>query len=172
LTRPANPVDCADVSFYDWLLFFHIATAFALVAALVTYWIVAVAARGVDRPIDSVRYFRIVKPANVLVIVGTVGTLLLGIWLAIDADAYQVWDGWVLGAIVLWAISAGTGQRGGKTYAEAQQLAERLVSDGRGDEPSAELTARLQDRNAIVLNIVSSLAVLLILIDMIYKPGA
>jgi hypothetical protein len=160
------------VSFYDWLLFAHVATAFALVSALVTYWIVAVAARNVERPSDSVRYFRVTKQANVLVIVGTVGTLLLGIWLAIDADAYQVWDGWVLGAIVLWAISAFTGQRGGRTYAEAQKLAERLVGEGRGEEPNAELTTRLKDQNAMLLNIVSTLAVLLILIDMIYKPGA
>jgi hypothetical protein len=160
------------VSFYDWLLFAHVATAFALVSALVTYWIVAVAARNVERPADSVRYFRVTKQANVLVIVGTVGALLLGIWLAIDADAYQVWDGWVLGAIVLWAISAWTGQRGGQTYAEAQKLAERLVAEGRGEEPNAELRARLTDQNALILNIVSSLAVLLILIDMIYKPGA
>jgi uncharacterized membrane protein len=160
------------VSFYDWLLFFHIAAAFALVGALTTYWIVAVAARGVDRPVDSVRYFRIVKPANVLVIVGTLGTLLFGIWLAIDADEYQVWDGWVIAAIVLWAISAGTGQRGGQTYAEAQKLAERLVAEGRGEEPSPELVARLKDRNAVILNVVSSVAVLVIAVLMIYKPGA
>jgi hypothetical protein len=160
------------VSFYDWLLFFHIATAFALVSALTTFWVVAVAGRGVQRPVDSIRYFRVAKPANVLVIVGTVGTLLLGIWLAIDADAYQVWDGWVIAAIVLWAIASGTGQRGGQTYAEAQKLAEQLVRDGRGDEPSAELVARLKDRKAIILNVVSTLLVLAILVLMIYKPGA
>jgi Predicted integral membrane protein (DUF2269) len=160
------------MSFYDWLLFAHVATAFALVAALVTFWVVAVAARDVDRPSDSARYFRVTKPANVLVIVGTIGTLLLGIWLAIDAEAYQVWDGWIIAAIVLWAISAGTGQRGGVTYAEAQKLAERLVAEGRGDEPSAELRTMLQDRRAALLNVVSSLAVLVILYLMIYKPGA
>ena len=160
------------MSFYDWLLFFHIAAAFALVAALTTFWTVAVAARGVERPVDSVRYFRITKPANILVIVGTIGTLLLGIWLAIDADAYQVWDGWVIAAIVLWAISAGTGQRGGQTYAEAEKLAKRLVSEGRAEERSEELVRMLRDRRAMILNIVSTVAILLIAIDMIYKPGA
>ena len=38
-----------------------------------------------------------------------VGTILFGIWLAISLDAYQVWDGWVIAAIVLWAIGSGTG---------------------------------------------------------------
>lgn len=160
------------MSFYDWLLFFHVAAAFALVAALVVFWVVAVAARNVDRPVDSLRYFKVAFPANILVVIGTMGTLIFGIWLAIDADAYQVWDGWVLGALVLWAIAAGTGQRGGQVYAEAQKLAARLASEGRGDEPSAELRAMLQDRRAMWLNIVSSIAVLVLLVDMIYKPGA
>ena len=160
------------MSFYDWLLFAHVATAFAVVSALVTFWVIGVAARNVERPADSVRYFRIAKQANVLVIVGTIGTLLLGIWLAIDADAYQVWDGWVIAAIVLWAIASWTGQRGGQNYAEAQKLAERLTAEGRGEEPNAELRALLKNPNAAILNAVSSLAVLLILIDMIYKPGA
>ena len=43
------------MSFYDWLLFFHVAAAFALVAALVVFWVIAVAARNVDRPVDSLR---------------------------------------------------------------------------------------------------------------------
>lgn len=159
------------ISFYDWLLSFHVLAAFALVAALTVYWTVAVAARGVERPADSLRYFRITRPANVLVVIGTLGTLILGIWLAIDADEYKVWDGWVLAAIVLWAISAESSRRGGENYSEAQKQAERLVAEGR-NEPNAELVARLRDRNAALLNGVSSLAILLILLDMIWKPGA
>jgi uncharacterized membrane protein len=160
------------VNLYDWLLFLHVATAFALVAALVTFWVIAIAARNVDRPEDSVRYFRIARPANVLVILGTIGTLVFGIWLAIYMDEYSLWDGWILAALVLWAIAAGTGQRGGAVYAKAQKLAERLVSEGRGAEPSPELRAMLQDRRAMWLNIVSTVGVLLIAVDMIYKPGA
>ena len=160
------------MSFYDWLLFFHVAAAFSLVAALVVFWVVAVAARNVDRPVDSLRYFKVAFPANILVVVGTLGTLIFGIWLAIDADAYQVWDGWVLGALVLWAIAAGTGQRGGQVYAEAQKLAARLSSEGRGDQPSAELQAMLQDRRAMWLNVLSSVAVLDLLVIINYKPGA
>jgi uncharacterized membrane protein len=160
------------VAFYDWLLFLHVATAFALVAALVVFWIIAVAGRNTDRPSESLRLFSIARPANILVVVGTMGTLIFGIWLAIDSDAYKVWDGWVLLAIALWVVAAGTGQRGGQTYAEAQKLAAQLAADGRGDEPSAELRVRLQDRRAMWLNIVSSAAVLAILIVMIYKPGA
>jgi uncharacterized membrane protein len=160
------------VSLYDWLLFLHVAAAFALVAALVVFWIVAVTARNVDRPNDSLRNFRLAKPANVLVIAGTVGTLIFGVWLSIEVDGYELWDGWILAAFVLWALSAVTGQQGGKTYANAAKLAERLAAEGRGEEPNAELRALLQDRRAMWLSIVSSLAVLVLLVDMIYKPGA
>ena len=141
-------------------------------SALVVFWFVAVAARSVNRPVESLRYFRVAKPANVLVVIGTMGTLVFGLWLAIDADAYQVWDGWVLIALALWLVAAGTGQRGGQTYAKAAKLAARLDGEGRGDQPSEELRVRLQDRLAMWLNVISSLAVVLILIDMIYKPGA
>lgn len=160
------------MDFYDWLLFLHVASAFALVAALVVFWIIAVAARNVDRPNESLRYFRVAKPANVLVIAGTIGTLIFGVWLAIDHESFQLWDGWILAAFVLWALSAGTGQRGGVVYAQAAKLAGRLSAEGRGEEPSAELRTMLQDRRAMWLNIVSSLAVLALLVDMIYKPGA
>jgi hypothetical protein len=160
------------MSLYDWLLFLHVLTAFALVAALVVFWIIGIVARGVDRPAESLSYFRVARPTSFLIGVGIAGTLVLGILLAIERDEYQVWDGWVLGAIVLWALATETGRRGGVAYAEAQKLAEELSAAGRGEEPSAELSAKLQDRNSIILNAVSSLLVLVILVDMIYKPGA
>jgi uncharacterized membrane protein len=160
------------MSFYDWLLFFHVASAFALVAALVVYWFIAVVGRNVDRPSESIRLFNIVQSANILVIAGTLGTLIFGVWLAIDSDAYEVWDGWVLAALALWVISTATGFRGGQVYVTAQKLAVRLAGEGRGDEPSSQLRVLLQDRRSMWLNVVSSAAVLVILILMIYKPGA
>ena len=160
------------MSLYDWLLFLHILTAFALVSALVVFWIIGIVARNVDRPAESLRYFRVAQPANVLVIVCTIGTLVFGIWLAIERDEYQVWDGWILAALVLWAIAAETGRRGGAPYVDAKKLAEQLAAEGRAEEPSPALHAKLKDRNGMILNGVSSLAVVLLLIDMIYKPGA
>ena len=160
------------MAFYDWLLFLHVLTAFVLVASLVVFWIIGIVARNVDRPVESLRYFRVAQPANVLVVVGTLGTFVFGIWLAIERDAYQVWDGWILAALALWAVASEAGRRGGAPYMEAKKLAERLAAEGRADEPSPELHAKLKDRNAMMLQALSSLAVLLLLLDMIYKPGA
>jgi hypothetical protein len=160
------------VSLYDWLLFLHVLTAFSLVAALVVFWVIGLVARNVDTANESLGYFRVARAANVLIGIGAVGTLLLGIWLAIERDEYQVWDGWILGAIVLWAVSTELGRRGGKPYAEAAKLSGRLASEGRGDESHPELRTLLKDRNGLVLSAVSTIGYLLILIDMIYKPGA
>jgi hypothetical protein len=160
------------VSLYDWLLFLHVLTAFSLVAALVVFWVIGLVARNVDSANESLGYFRVARAANVLIGIGAVGTLLLGIWLAIERDQYQVWDGWILGAIVLWAVSTELGRRGGKPYAEAAKLSGRLAAEGRGDESHPELRTLLKDRNGLVLSAVSTIGYLLILIDMIYKPGA
>lgn len=160
------------MEFYDWLLFLHVASAFAMIGAFVTYWVIAVAGRAVERPVDSIRYFRVARPADILIIAGTIGTLVFGVWLAIDANEYELWDGWILAALGLWVISTATGIVGGRPYEAAKKLAAQLEGEGRGGEPSAELRALLKDRTGMWLNVVSTVAALLILVDMIYKPGA
>jgi len=102
------------VSLDDWILALHVLSAFAYVGGLVLFWVLVVAVRRTDLPEATIRMEPVVKVGNVTVGVGAVGTILFGIWLAIAFDRYQVWDGWVIAAIVLWAISLGTGQRTGE----------------------------------------------------------
>jgi hypothetical protein len=78
--------------------------------------------------------------------------LVLGVGLAIDVDAYQPWDGWILAAIVLWLVASAAGGP---------------LSRGVRD-PSAEL----RPERARVLLAVMAGATLLLLIDMVWKPGA
>ncbi len=99
---------------YDWLLALHILSAAALVAAEVLYSVLVFGGRGLDRPSDVARYFRLARVGDVLMPVGSIGVLVFGIWLAIDADAYQVWDGWVIAAIVLWMIFGAIGAAAGE----------------------------------------------------------
>jgi hypothetical protein len=133
------------MSLDDWVLALHLLSAFALVAAVVMFWVLYLA---LDAAIPG-----LVRIGTIAVAAGSIGTLVFGVWLAISLDAYQVWDGWVIAAIVLWAIAFETGRRSGEVVA--------------GDVPSAEARSR-----ALVLHGVSSLAILLLLIDMIWKPGA
>ena len=50
--------------------------------------------------------------------------LILGVILAIDSDRYEIWNGWIIAAIVLWALMGAIGQRTGDYYTAVQKLAE------------------------------------------------
>jgi hypothetical protein len=154
----------------DWILSFHVLTAFALVGAQVIFWIMIVALWGTDSTSRVVSLMRVSQVATVVVAVGSLGTIIFGVWLAISLDAYQVWDGWVLAAVVLWAIAVELGRRGGEGYRAAGMEAGKLAAAG--TETSPLVAETFGASRAFQLHAVSSLLVLLILIDMIWKPGA
>ena len=156
---------------YDWLLAQHILSAAALVAAVVLYSVLILGTRGLDRPSEVVRYFRLARVGDVLMPIGALGVLIFGIWLAIDVEAYQVWDGWVIAAIVLWFIFGGVGSRLGKLYNGARDRARKLVAEGR-DEPDAELRKVMTSQTGLILHLTAVLVVILFFVVMIYKPGA
>jgi hypothetical protein len=120
---------------YDWLLFLHVLSAFALVVTVVIFSAFALGAAT-----DS----RVLAVANAGWAVGGLGTLVLGIWLALYVDGYEIWDGWILAAIVLWAIATELGRR-------ARDIAVA---------------------NVATWHWLRTLAVLLLLADMVWKPGA
>jgi uncharacterized membrane protein len=159
------------VSLTDWLLFLHVAAAFAVVAAVTVFTILVVVGRRTDRPADAVAIFRVGDLASILVQAGSVVVLLLGIWLAIRLPEYHPWDGWLIAAYVLWAIAGGAGAVAGKEYMRIQKRAEELVAAGQL-EPSPELRAELHAPRPLLFHLVTTAAVLLLLADMIFKPGA
>jgi hypothetical protein len=106
-----------------------------------------------------------------MVAVGSLATLVFGIWLALSLDAYEVWDGWIIAAIVLWLVVGAAGQRAGAVYARAQNRARELLDAG-SDGASPELISLARSRQGLVLQAIATIAALLILADMIWKPGA
>ncbi len=159
------------MTFHDWLLVFHVLAAFALVAALVLLWVLVVAIRRVDTPDATLRLGPPVKVGGAVVGVGSIGTIVFGIWLAIVLDRYEVWNGWLIAAIVLWVIAVEVGRRTGQEYERGMEKARELTTAGQ-TEASAELGALNRTSRGVVLHMLASVAVLLILIDMIWKPGA
>ena len=155
----------------DWILALHLLSAFALVGAMVLFWILVVALRRTDVPREVAGINDVAKIGTVVIGVGTLGTIVFGVWLAISLDAYKVWDGWVIAAIVLWAIATETGRRGGVEYQRAGDRARELQAAGETG-PSSELAALNRSPTALLMHTVSSVAVLLVLFDMIWKPGA
>ncbi len=123
---------------YEWLLFLHVLAAFLLIGTVVVHSAVVLGAPAPARTISV---------ANLFWGIGGIGTLVFGIWLALYVKGYQVWDGWILGAIVLWVAATGLGSK-----------AQAVVREGGGD------LARWHWLRTI--------ATLGILVLMVWKPGA
>jgi uncharacterized membrane protein len=127
------------VSRYDWLLFLHLIGAFAALGSVVVFSTLFVGGDRIAGP-------QLTFLGRRLWDVGGALTLIFGVWLALDD--YSIVDGWILIALVLWAIAAGTGVRVGMIFDAGQKQAARP------------------------LYAVMSIAVIALLVVMIYKPGA
>ncbi len=154
---------------YDWLLALHVLSAVAWIAALVVFSVVLVAGRRLSVPSDVARMFQVARAGDVLIAVGMIGTIVFGIWLALDE--YEIWDGWIIAALVLWVVAAAFGGQVGKVYNAARDRAKALLDEGR-DAPSPELNAILRSPRGAILHTLMVLVTLAILVVMIYKPGA
>jgi len=130
---------------YDWLLFFHL-----LFAAALFVGVVAMSAQVLGGRLE----LPAVKASNALIGLGLIGTLVLGVWLAIDVDAYEVWDAWVLIAVVLWLAAGGTGD-------QVREPSEQAAGG-----------AAAIPRQAATLHWVRVALIVLLLADMIWKPWA
>ena len=92
------------------------------------------------------------------------------------SSSSQCWRGysygefWVWAAVVLWGLGMGLGGRGGRKQEEVRRLAQRLA--GEGDAPSAELRARAREPIPTAMSWGAGVAFLLVLVLMIWKPGA
>jgi hypothetical protein len=159
------------VSFDDWLLVLHVLAAFAFVAGMVVFWMLIYAVRRTDTPEGTIRMEPIVKVGSAATGIGAGGTIILGIWLAFSVGNYDIWDPWIIAAIILWMATGAVGGRTSKEYLQGMHKAQELESAGQTG-PNAELLALNRTQNGLVLHTIGSVLLLLILIDMIWKPGA
>ena len=155
----------------DWVLALHVLSAFALVAGVILFWALIVVTRRADSPDDVLALGPYSRIANAAVGIGMGGTIVFGIWLAFSVGGYDIWDPWIVAAIVLWFVVAGLGQRTGKAYEPGVRKAQERKTAGQTG-PDAELASLNQAPAGVVLQALISLVVLLIILDMIWKPGA
>lgn len=127
----------------------------------------AFAAMQRERPSEVALLLRLVRPIIVLVGVGSIVALALGIWLA-EYVGYGIGEGWVIAAIVLWAVSGALAGPAGKELRHTREFAERLAEDG--DRPSDELRLAVRNPRVLVLNVTAFLLLVAILVLMVWKP--
>jgi hypothetical protein len=155
----------------DWILALHLLSAAAYIGGMVLFWVLIVAVRRADTPGATVEMEPVVRVGTIATGVGAGGTILFGIWLAFSKDSYAIWDFWIIAAIVLWAVSGGLGGRTGNEYMKGMNKAKELERAGQTG-PNADLLALNRTQNGVLLHALASLALVLIVIDMIWKPGA
>jgi|1186.fasta_scaffold91624_3 hypothetical protein len=96
----------------------------------------------------------VLRVSTALVHIGLVGVFVFGIWLAIDADGYELYDGWILIALGLWLAAGYLGDKVFVAYREAGSEGTSLPSG----------LATLYWLNVAVI--------VLMLADMVWKPWA
>jgi hypothetical protein len=159
------------VSFEDWIFALHLLSAATLVGSLVMSWIVFLPLRSADTPAATLALNRVAMVGAAATAFGLVGAIAFGIWLTILREAFQVWDGWVITAIVLWAVATVALLRAFVESTMPAARARELVASGE-TERSAELATLNRTPTGLALRGLASLAIVLIVVDMIWKPGA
>ena len=159
------------MSLDDWVLALHMLSAFLFVGGVAFLWVLLVAVRQADTPEGTLRLVPLARVADATVAVGAMGTIVLGIWLAFSVGGYDIWDAWIVAALVFWALAAEFGRRTGAAYMQGMNKAQELRAAGQAG-PSTELLAINQTSTGVLFHALASAAVVLILVDMIWKPGA
>ena len=144
----------------ETLLALHLLAAFATVTSIVMFVAVLVGARRARATTDALAVMRLSNVAAVLWNVGGITVLIFGVWLALDAAVYDILDGWIIAAIVLWVVASAAGGPLTRGYREAL---------GTGGEAAL---ATVRSQRTVILHVVMALATLALLVVMIYKPGA
>jgi uncharacterized membrane protein len=136
---------------YSTLLFLHVTAAFTMVAAVGLFVAIGLALRS-ER--HSAAALRLAPAAGVLWAVGGLAVIVFGVWLALHDSQYSLGDGWIIAAILLWVVGSAIGGRISAGY-------RKLASADAGAAPVP-----------LVMNLALVATLIVILIDMIYKPGA
>lgn len=157
------------VSTAQWLLMLHITGAFLFVGGSVAAGTLYALAMRTERPSEVVLLLRLVRLTVPVIGIGVLLTLVFGLWLVHELG-FGYGSFWVVAALVLWGVANALGGAGGRHQQKARLLAERLA--GEGDEPDPGLSALLRDPRGNAMSWLAGVSTVLLLVDMIWKPGA
>jgi uncharacterized membrane protein len=162
--RTLDPVTTAQ-----WLLMFHVASAFCFVGGSVAAGVLNTLAIRAERPSDAAALLRLIRRTLPVIFIGVLGTFVFGIWLWHNLG-FSIGAGWIWGALVLWLAANALGGIGGRHQERARELAERLAAAG--DASSDELRALLRDPKGLALSYLAGAATIGILVLMLWRPGS
>jgi hypothetical protein len=155
------------MDFYAWMLALHLLSAFAVAAALVLYSVLVVSGRRMTTLEQANSLWRVAPIGGPLIGAGMGLVLVFGVILALDSDDFELWDPWVIVGIVLWVLLGALGRSSGNYYTDVEKIAKE-------GGPDAERTVleRLKAPTGVRLHLLTLALFLLLLLDIIFKPGA
>ena len=153
------------MSFFDWMLAFHLLSAFAVAAALVLFSVMVFSGRRMTTLEETRTLFRVAPIGNVADHRRHRTRVRLRRDPRADSDTFNIWDGWVIAGIVLWAALR-------RRRAAQRQVLQRRAEAREQDGTEAEVLARLRASTGALLHLATVALFVLILLDMIFKPGA
>jgi uncharacterized membrane protein len=153
----------------QWLLAFHITGAFLLLGGGLAAGVLNLLAWRTERPSEIALLLGLIRYVVPLIGLGALLTLVLGLWL-VHHDGFSYGAFWVWAAIVLWVIGNALGGRGGRLQEKAREEAERCAAEG--DVSTDRLRELLRDPIGNAMSWGSGLAIVLVLVLMIWKPGS
>jgi uncharacterized membrane protein len=153
----------------QWLLFLHLAGAFAFVGGALVAATLRVAAMRRESASEVALLLRAVRPAVPLVAGGLVLAVGAGLALA-DRLGYDLGAAWLTTTFVLVAWMLVVGAVAGRQDRLTRELAERLGPDDAEGEHA--LRRRLRDPLNLALNATLLAATIAVVALMVWKPGA
>ena len=133
---------------YDTLIFLHVLSAFIAFVSVAMF-----SAYAFGAPVGRGDFALADWTWNL----SGAGLLGFGVWLALYVDGYELWDGWILGSLVLLIAASAFGAR-------ARALVVGELEDGGGTGAAT--------RQVTLWHWLRTLSVVAILGLMIWKPGA
>jgi hypothetical protein len=141
------------------ILFF----AGAAVAGVATY-----AARRQDQPAAIAMVLGVARPGAVMLATGGVLLLLAGFYLSGEINGFG--QRWLESSILLFVVSLIAGAWGGRRSRATREYAVGLAERNEGDAPT--LRAMLDDRLTTTLHWVAAITATVVLVLMVWQPGA
>lgn len=149
------------------VLFFHLLGALLFVSGIVVAGLAFEAARRRSASSEVAALLGLSRVGVVLVGIGGIMLPAFGLWL-VHLGHFGYGSGWVVWALVLYAVAMALGAIGGRRPREARLLAVELARSGAPVGP--ELRALLDDPASRAANYAAGVVVLAILALMVFKP--
>jgi uncharacterized membrane protein len=150
-------------------LFGHLLGAFLFVSGTTVAGVAYEAGRRRSSTAEIALLLGLARIGAALVGAGMLAVLAFGLWL-VHLGGWGYGAAWVDAAIGLFVAAAVLGGYGGQAPKRARQLASRLAGDGQ--PVTDDLRRLLADRTALFMNYASVVLVVVVLVLMVWKPGA